>query len=329
MVYSGVSADRKIRDTCFVYDKKKNERTFGRFENGILRSGIFAIDDKFGILGNWDDNGKKYGYCVSYDSEDDLFITGNYKNGKLHGQIVSFNDKKDIIYIGEANEGEMTGEGILLKNKLIYAGQLKKGLLEGNGKIIYPNGRIISGEYSGGKLIAPGEVILPGGKKLDIKPKDVNTAINFLLKEWENDFINIKSEELLGYMSDEYKCLYYFPGGKSRILTNGKDTDGKPHSEFSAEIRRDTDYSLIKREYDALCKKLSACFITTLAKGKSLKLIPKINKLDADGKFERIASFFYIPAYAAKKADPMVRVMVENRYDGYRLTVDIMQKWKQ
>ena len=295
----------------------------------MLRHGIFVKNEKSCVVGNWDENGKMDGYCVSFDQEKDLFIIGNYKNGKLNGQVVSFDDKgkDEIIYIGEAIEDEMTGEGILLKNKLIYSGKLKNGFLEGNGTIIYPDGRIINGEYSSGKLIMPREIILPGGKKFNPKPKDLNTAINFLLKEWENNFNIIKSEELSGNMSDDYNCLYYFPNGESHILTNRNNTEEKPHNEFSAEIRRGADYDLIKKEYDALCKKISACSITSLTNGNPLKLIPKINKPGADGNFETLASFFYLPA-SEKKDDPMVRVMVENLYDGYRLTVDIMLKWE-
>jgi len=73
---------------------------------------------------------------------------------------------------------------------------------------------------------------------------------------------------------------------------------------------------------------LSACTITSLAKGKVLKLIPKINKLNEKGDFERIASFFTIPAYPGKKFDPQIRIMVENKGDAFRLTLDIISKWK-
>lgn len=330
MVYSGLSSDRKINDTCFVYEKKLNQRSFGYFDNGMMRRGIFRRDEKFSMTGSWDENGKNDGYCVSFDQEKDLFIAGNYKNGKLYGQLVSFNDKEkdDIIYIGEATEDEMTGEAIFLKNKLIFAGKLNKGLLEGKGKIIYPDGRIINGEYSSGKLIMPIEILLPGGKKMNTKPKNLNIAINFLLKEWENNFSNIKSEEQSGNEQNEYNCLYYFPGGISRILTGRKDLNGKPHHEFSSEIKKDSDYALIKKEYDNLCKQLTACSITSLAPGKPLKLISKINKLPEAGTFENAASFFSLPAYPGKKTDPLIRVMVRSLYDGYELTVDIISKWK-
>src|SRR6266496_2622817 len=47
MVYSAVSADKKLSDTCLVYDKENKQLSFGYFKDGMMRSGIFTRDEKF------------------------------------------------------------------------------------------------------------------------------------------------------------------------------------------------------------------------------------------------------------------------------------------
>jgi hypothetical protein len=317
---------RLLHDTCFYYDLVNNYRWFGYFDHNKFINGIRLVGDSDRMIGQANDKGDQ-GFCVWYQKGRNL-QTGNYKDGKLDGQGITIDIEDSTIYDGMLSEGTYTGSASMhMKNKEIKIGNFEKGKLVGEGKTIYPDGRSISGFYNiTGMLSSVKEVIMPDGKKIDRNPKDISTAINFLLKEWENNFINISFGELSGTRLSGYQRWYSVSGGSSRIIPDREGANGKLHHEFSAEIKKDADYVLIKKEYDDLCKKLSACFITTLAKGKSLKLIPKINKLPGDGKLERIASFFTLPPYPGKKYDPQIRVMVESLYDGYRLTLDIISK---
>ena len=84
----------------------------------------------------------------------------------------------------------------------------------------------------------------------------------------------------------------------------------------------------IKKQYDNLCRQLTACTITSLQKKKVIKLVPKLKeqKLDDNG---RTASLFNVPVYNGKTNTPIIRVTIEKRYDdSYQLTLDIIPKWE-
>ncbi|MBI5856384.1 MAG: hypothetical protein HZB42_01940 [Sphingobacteriales bacterium] len=319
----------QFHDTCFLYDTKNNNRWFGYWERGQFRSGVRLTGDSVRTIGQFDEKGFNLGFGVEYKKERYLYI-GNYKEGKLDGNGIMIDIDDSTIYDGYLSANNYSGRATrLLKNKEIKIGNFEKGRLVGEGKTIFPDGRSVSGMYEDGKLSLTSikEVVKPDGKKIDIHPKDINTAINFLLKEWENNFMNINSGEE-SETETGYYSWYDFPQGFSIIKPDRTGIDGKPHNEFSSDMGEHGDYYLLKNIYNRLCKEISGCTITSLAKGKSFKLIPKINKLPEDGQFERIASFFTIPAYPGKKSDPQIRVMMENKGDAYRLTVDIISKWK-
>lgn len=331
MIYSSLAKKdgREFHnDTCFVYDRIKNNRWFGYFDRGEFKSGIRLIGDSSRTIGQSGDKGNQ-GSCVWYKKGRVLQV-GNYKDNRLEGYGVEVDINDSTIYDGVFSDGYYTGRAaMLMKNKEIRIGDFIKGKLEGEGKTIFPDGKSVSGKYEEGKLsfISIKQVTAPDGKKIDINPKDINTAINFLLKEWENNFMNINSGEL-SQRENEYYSWYNFPNGFCYIKADKVGIDGKQHNELSTSIDLEV-FKTRTEQYNDLCKKLSACTITSLAKGRSLKLIPKINKLPGNGDFERIASFFTIPAYPGKNADPQIRVMVENKgTDNYILTVDIISKWK-
>lgn len=331
-IYSDIieKDNKKVyHDTCFAYDLKKYYRWFGYFDRGKFTNGIRLLGDSTRTIGQFVEGNKKHSFCIEYKL-DKYLMMGNFKNNELDGLGIYVDIDDSTIYDGFFTENSFTGRAVqLIKNKEIRIGDFEKGILVGNGKTIFPDGRSVSGKYENGKLSFTGikEVIKPDGKKIDINPKNINAAINFLLKEWENNFSNINSGELSETESGYYSW-YEVPNGFSLIKPDRPGIDGKPHHEFSSEISEHGYYDLIKSLYDRWCKELTACTITSLTKGKVLKLIPKINKLNEKGDFERIASFFTIPAYTGKKHDPQIRVMVENKGDAYKLTVDIISKWK-
>lgn len=331
LIYSEIAEKngKKVRnDTCFSYDIRNNNRWFGYYDHGEFKNGIRLVGDSSRTIGPGSDKGRQ-GFCVWYKKGQSLQM-GNYKDNKLDGYAVTVNIDDSTIYDGIFSDGSYTGSAVcLMKNKQIRIGNFIKGRLEGEGKTIFPDGHSVSGNYEEGKLsfISIKDVTAADGKKVDINPKDINAAINFLLKEWENNFMNINSGEL-SQREGEYYSWYNFPNGFCYVKTDRVGINGKPHNELSIEIDLDVFKSQTE-QYGDLCKKLSACIITSLAKGSSLKLIPKINKLPQDGEFERIASYFTLPAYPGKKADPQIRVMIENKGMGdYVLTVDIISKQK-
>ncbi|MGH2553895.1 MAG: hypothetical protein ACRDEB_09265 [Chitinophagaceae bacterium] len=320
----------EAHDTCFLYDIKKNNRWFGYFDHDRLTNGIRLLGDSIRTIGQFNESSQMKGFCIEYKL-DKYLLMGNFKNNVMDGPGISVDIDDSTIYDGMITEGSLTGSGIrLMKNKEIRIGNFSKGRLDGEGKTIFPDGRSVSGSYEDGK-ISPArikEVIKPDGKKIDHKPKDICTAINFLLKEWENNFSTINSGDFTDNTESRYESWYSFPQGYDMIVRDVPGIDGKPHDEYSSEVNQHGHYDLIKSSYDDLCKEIAACAITSLAKGTSLKLVSKINKLPDNGEFERIASFFTIPAYPGKKHDPQIRVMVETLSNSYRVTLDIISKRK-
>ncbi len=325
-----------FQDTCFSYDIKENNRWFGYYDQGKFVRGVRLFGDNDRMIGQSDDKGDQ-GFCVWYQKNQILQV-GNYKDHKLDGHGITIDIDNSSIYDGILSEGDYTGNASrLMKNKEIQIGNFVKGNMEG-GKIIYPEGHTIVLGYDAEMQIEfVNEIILSDGQKIDPNPKEECTAMNFLLKEWDNNFNTINSKTQRDIVNKSFKVRftdgldswYQFPGAQfNRVLPMREGTGGTKHNEFACGLSVSTDFPKVKKRYDDLCKKLTACSITSLQKGKIIKLVPKLKQLKIDPENNKMASLFAVPDYGGKKSTAMIRVMVEKNYDDkYQLTLEIVSKW--
>jgi hypothetical protein len=338
MIYSDITEDdnKKVyHDTCFIFDRKNNVRRFGYFDRGKLRSGLIVRGDELRTIGQFDENGKQ-GFCVQFKKEGYLNM-GNYKDDKMDGQGITIDINDSTIYNGMLSEGNYTGSAaMLMKNKEIRIGSFINGRLNGEGITIFRDGRSLTGIYTEGSLVSIKEVRSPNGQKLDIHPKDIPTAINFLLKEYSNGFKNINSGVELNSRDNDFNprynnsmiSTYFFPGASKSLLgVTTNDNNAQQHFEFFTGIGIYKDLESVKKPYEDLCNLLKNCNITSLQKGKILKLIPNIKPLLQE-KFESgaLKSIFKVPLYDAKKTRLIIEVWVQMNYrDGYELVLDIAE----
>lgn len=338
IIYSDITEDdnkKAYHDTCFIFDRKNNVRRFGYFDHGKLRSGLIVRGDDLRTIGQLDENGK-HGFCVQFKKDGYLNI-GNYTNDNMDGQGITIDINDSTIYNGMLSEGNYTGNAsMLMKNKEIRIGSFVNGRLDGEGIVIFPDGRSLTGIYKKGSLISIKEVRSPNGQKSDIHPKDIPTAINFLLKEYTNGFKNINSGVELNSYDNEFNPMYnrsmistyFFPGASKSLLgvaTN--DNNGQSHLEFYSGIAIYKDLEAVKKPYENLCTLLKNCNITSLKKGNILKLVPAIKPLLQEN-FESgaLKSTFKVALYDAKKTKLVIRVWVQTNYkDGYELALGIAE----
>lgn len=338
MIYSDITEydNKKVyHDTCFIFDRKNNVRRFGYFDRGKLRSGLIMRGDGHTTIGQFNENGKQ-DFCVQFKKEQYLNF-GNYKDDKMDGQGITINTDDSTIYNGMLSAGDYTGSGsMLMKNKEIRIGSFINGRMNGEGTIIFRDGRSLTGMYKEGSLITIKEVRLHNGQKADIHPKDIPTAINFLLKEYANGFATINSGvELNSYDNDfnpRYNrsmiSTYFFPGASKSLLgVVNSNNPMQQHLEFYTGIVIYKDLESVKKPYNELCTQLTNCKITSLQKGKILKLVPGITPLLQEN-FESgaLKSTFKVPIYDAKKTKLVIGVWVQVNYkDGYELVLDITE----
>lgn len=277
------NGEKLAQDTCLYGSIRNGDMQFGNFEHGELKDGVQIERDSITTIGHFTDKGDE-GLCVVYKK--DLFLVyGNFHNGAMNGQAVFINILDSIVYDGEFINNNFTGRGVsLAAHNDIQLGIFKNDELNGEGKIIHPNGTYESGIFYNG--------VLNGQPKKEViaKPlplvygKDICTAVNFLVKEFENNFNSIKSDEAaiinpelsITDYTDALTALYVFPGASySRILPGREGLNHDKQNFYTSCLLFTKDYSEIKKKYDDVCRQVAACFITSLQKGKVIKLLAK------------------------------------------------------
>ncbi|HLG39439.1 MAG TPA: hypothetical protein VI461_07215, partial [Chitinophagaceae bacterium] len=267
--------------------------------------------------------------------KDKILDFGNYANSKANGKVVHIILEPLKIVDGFFSDDKVSGmASILESDKSFTTGYYENGRLNGEALTVRSDGSAIKGIYKEGKMIEVKEISLPSGGKLNIHPKDVCTAVNFLVKEFENNFKAINSGLNVDTYDESYKVRYrdamdswyFFPGaGFNRILPDRQGPGDTKQNEFTCGLLVSKDFILIKKQYDNLCRQLTTCPITSLQKAKTMKLVPKLRqqKMEED----KMASLFNVPVYNGKTNTAMVRIMVEKNYEeNYQLTVDIVSK---
>ena len=67
-------------------------------------------------------------------------------------------------YTGDCKKGQASGYGTAEGESVSYEGEFKKGLPEGEGKLIFKDGRSFKGEWKNGEIYGYGELIQNDGK---------------------------------------------------------------------------------------------------------------------------------------------------------------------
>ncbi len=323
------------QDTCLYASIRNGNMQFGYFDHGDFKDGVQIENDSITTIGHFTDKGDE-GLCVVY-KKDFFLLYGNFHNGAVNGHAVVINIRDSIVYDGEFINNAFTGKGVsLAANNDIQLGIFNNDKLNGEGKIIHADGKYESGIFYDG--------ILNGQPKKEIITKTlpvvyakaICTAVNFLVKEFENNFNSIKSNEAviinpelsLADYTDALTALYVFPGASYSRILPGRDGLNDPKQNFYTSCLLFTkDYTAIKKKYGDICRQIAACSITSLTKGKAIKLISKIRPLIPNPEDGSLASLFTVPVHDGKKNTAIVRVMVERNYDdSYQLTVDVIAK---
>jgi hypothetical protein len=244
-----------------------------------------------------------------------------------------------MIIDGSFSKGLFSGNmSVLNQDGGFTIGYYENGQLRGEALLVHPDGSSAKGIYVNGELKETKKLSLASGEKLNTHPKDIGSAVNFLVKEYENDFKTINSEQKsisdnetfqVSY-SDALNSLYSFPGAAyNRILPRRQSLGDTKHNEFTCGLLVTNNFTEVKKQYDNLCRQVSVCSITSLQKGKPMKLIAKIRPLVANPEEGRLASLFTVPVHNGIKNTALIRVMVEKNYDGnYQLTLDVISKWE-
>jgi antitoxin component YwqK of YwqJK toxin-antitoxin module len=327
VMYSAEKNGRPV-DTCFTYDRETEIRQFGYFREGYLGSGIRMIADSFYTIAGFNANGNKEGLCVEY-YKDHYFSFGNYIDNKLNGNaiFISFRSGDTAVYDGEFKNNQFTGRGAKLTSQnVILTGTFQMNELTDGKKIFRKE-----------EPFGIREITLPAGQKISLYPKDVCVAVNFLVKEYENDFEHINSRK--PFIDDKsfqvsydhaWRSYYSFPDAVyNRILPDKPGLGDTKHNEFTSGLLVTKDLAAIKKVYETLCNKIQACSMTLLQTGKSMKLIQKLRMQEFDEETKRMASLFLVPAYDNRKNTSIVRVMVQkNDNEEYQLTLDIISNWE-
>ncbi len=324
--FGGIKTDKQIilysnlvngspRDTCFAYDIPSGYRYFGYFENGNLTRGIRIIGKSEYSIGEFDAGGRKQGFFADFKKGHYLCL-GNYKDNELNGEAmyISFSPGDTTMYDGEFKKGMFTGNGSKLDSKnIIYKGAFQNGALAEGQKII----RKVD-------ALEKNQPLLPINQNINHHPKTICAALNFLLKEFDNNFKNITDNKEFNSDNksenpffDEYKALqtpYRFPGA----LVN-KIVKAYKQNNFYFGLAISDNYSVIKSKYNSLCAQLKACNIITMQKNKIMKLSGKAKILKTG---EEAITTFYIPAYGGKTTTPKIVVSLE-KFKKYQLTVSI------
>jgi len=302
-----------MQDTGYAYDKESETRRLGYFEGGVLKNGIMCLKGGARIIGSFDENGNE-GLCAEYQPGVSLSY-GNFKNNKLDGQgiRVLFANNDTSIFIGNFSKGNYSGDGAYnnTEHVTIYGDLFAEAFSAGSIKTV----KVFPPEYFDKEKPAS-EISIPGGQKISSKPKDICTAINFLLKEFDNGFSNIKDQRK--FNPDElkdvdpfytenpttaYKSLYYFPGATVSKVYQAYKQEG-----FYFGVDVNFDYAMMKKKYDDLCRQLASCTITSLQKGKSMKLTGTITPAESS---KGGISTFYVQPYGGKTKTPKVVIIPE------------------
>lgn len=145
-------------------------------------------------------------------------ITGSYtggcKNGLAHGKGIAQGIDR---YEGQFVKGLPNGTGIYRwANGVYYEGEWKKGMMEGEGKMVYPDS-VVTGvwnedKYMGKKEIVPYKIItsMSVSRSTITKTKDRNYRVKIQIKQGGMDNISIENFTMVYDSGSEYRSGNYY-----------------------------------------------------------------------------------------------------------------------
>lgn len=109
---------------------------------------------------------------ISFDDEDKSDLTDDIKESSPSKKKEALKPKKTetvrkIIYEGKILNGRPYGQGKLtFPNGKVIEGEFKNGMLNGKGKIVHSDGEKLDGEFKNGSFVE-GKVTFPNGKEIE------------------------------------------------------------------------------------------------------------------------------------------------------------------
>jgi len=186
----------------------------GNCENG---KGKFIRTDGAVYIGEWK-NGKRDGY-----GEEDSTTSnykGFYKENFWNGKGKRIWKTTNMVFEGTFTRGKLDGEGkIIYPDGIIHSGSFKEGKAEGYGEVYEKNGNIFKGQYKNDRRYGPGILVFGDKKK--------KTRIG----NWYNESFCVEGDCLGGYGKVILPKSYSYEGFLKEGWPEGKgilkDKDGK------------------------------------------------------------------------------------------------------
>jgi hypothetical protein len=255
------ATSRKLEDTSFFYDLKKNERYFGYHEDGYLTDGVIVRDSSI-FIGKSNDNGA-YGSCSLYKTKK-FYDEGIYANDYLSGsRSLSINLDKKTVYFGNTDQGYFSGKAWFVNSyNEIRNGSFEDGQFTGDGYIVYNTGKTVKGTFDDGRAIKVVSFADENGAPIDMKPKTFEKALNLIVSELANDLVPFRGAEDTTMYDDYFtaeKSIVSFPGS---VGANYVFEDYSFYIGYLANFYQGNNFQAAKAQYDKLCRDIVASNIS-------------------------------------------------------------------
>ena len=247
-----------------INESKKKEYLSQKDKNIINKSPLYFSSTKNTYFGTWskntlqkegwgiliDEQGNKYeggfksdkldGYCRIISINGDYY-EGEIRKGKIEGHGIFFSFEKGMLYNGEFKNNLFEGEGEQVyenyeNHKISYEGQFKHGKREGKGKLSFDDGNYYEGEFKNDKFDGEGYFKFNDGReyKGNWKENEMNGEGVFIWNEnqkYEGEYKDSRREgHGIYYFGEnnyfEGNWLNNSPHGEGKLCNNGKVVAG-------------------------------------------------------------------------------------------------------
>jgi len=323
-IYTRVDNEGRLIDTGYAESKTSGWTEFGLFSQGSLISGIEFVKDGIEIIGQFDAETKeKNGICLEFIPFKHLKF-GYFKQGSLQGKGIEV--QLGIAPIWNFGNFPYVSNDENNSSTWLYFTRISTGKcanINDPGCLDIPIGTLENASVKKNVNASPG-----APQQNEFHPKDVCTAINYLIRSFTDGFKDINSNEAFNpdgssdidpFVSEnrtkDYKSLFYFPGAKVNKIYDAYKEQG-----FYFGIAISDEYAVIKKKYDDLCRQLTACNITSLQKHVPMKLSGTVAPAKpGEGAFTTL----YIPTYPGRTRTPKIVIIME-KADKWQLTARII-----
>ena len=166
-----------------------------RYGNGDVYQGGFGGGERNGLgeftstgaryKGEWR-NGARHGTGLWEDFITGKVIEGAFEDNKPHGKCeVRSLETGDLVYVGEMKKGLMSGNGKLMRDRYSYEGEFEPEVFHGEGELVHKNGYRYKGTFKEGNTVLTAnkllisffkeEFILPQNAQLEDDKSNSNT----------------------------------------------------------------------------------------------------------------------------------------------------------